>query len=334
MKHFNIPLFVPHKGCPNDCVFCNQKRITAHTSSVTSDMVDNTIQEYLKTLPVNSYIEAAFFGGSFTGIPIEEQDALLSVAKKYYDKGLISGIRLSTRPDYINKEILDLLKSKSVTTIELGVQSLDSEVLRLSNRGHSKEIVYESSKLIKDYGFSLGLQMMTGLPGDDFKKSEKTAEEFIKIKPDFVRIYPTLVIKDTKLADMYYSGAYIPQSTEDAVRLCKHLKSMFLKNKIQVIRVSLQPTEEISPKASVVAGPFHPAFGELVDNAMYYDLILEALSGISDCTAILGVNPKDVSKAVGNKKINVIKIKEEKNICLKVKPVKDIDTGVRLIGVE
>lgn len=334
MRHFNIPLFVPHKGCPNDCVFCNQKRITAQINPVTADMVEKTIEEHLKTLPKDAFIEAAFFGGSFTGIPLDEQAALLGVAKKYYDAGEISGIRLSTRPDYINKEILDLLKSKSVTTIELGVQSLDEEVLRLSNRGHNKEVVFLASELIKNYGFSLGLQMMTGLPGDTFRKSVKTAEEFIRIKPDFVRIYPTLVIKDTKLSDMYYSGAYIPQSLDDAVRLCKHLKILFLKNDIPVIRVSLQPTEEISPDASVVAGPFHAAFGELVDNALYYDLILEALDGMSDCTVTLGVNPKAVSKAVGNKKINVLKIKEEKNISLKIKPVSDIVTGVKLMGVE
>lgn len=334
MKHYNIPIFVPHKGCPNDCVFCNQKKITAHENPMTPEEADRTIEEYLKTLPDNSYKEVAFFGGSFTGIPIEEQEALLNVAKKYYDCGAISGIRLSTRPDYINDEILTLLKLKSVTMIELGVQSMDEEVLRLSNRGHKREAVFEAAELIKKYGFSLGLQMMTGLPGDTFQKSVNTTEEFIKIKPEQVRIYPTLVIKDTKLAEMYYSGEYKPQTTEEAVELCKHLKKMFLKNAIQVIRVSLQPTEEISPEASVEAGPFHPAFGELVDNAIYYDLISELLADYSDCKVTLGVNAREVSKAVGNGKINIKKIKKEKNISLKIKAIQDIDTGVKLIGVE
>ncbi len=334
MRHFNIPLFVPHKGCPNDCVFCNQKRITAKASSVTGEDVDGIISEYLKTLPKDGYIEAAFFGGSFTGIPMHEQDELLSVAKKYLDAGKISGIRLSTRPDYINEEILDLLKSKSVTTIELGVQSLDEEVLLLSNRGHTSDIVYKSSELIKSYGFSLGLQMMTGLPGDTYERSLKTAREFIRIKPDFVRIYPTLVIKDTALADMYYSGAYIPQSTDSAVSLCKHLKTEFLKNDIEVIRVSLQPTEEISPDASVVAGPFHQAFGELVDNAIYCDLIAEKTKALKDCTVIIGVNKHCISKAIGNKKINVKRLEEEKNIRLKVKGIDIPDGVIELIGVE
>ena len=334
MRHFNIPLFVPHKGCPNDCVFCNQKRITANIKSVTGEDVERIILQHLKTLPKDAYVEAAFFGGSFTGIPMDEQEKLLCVAKKYYDAGLISGIRLSTRPDYINHEILDLLKSKSVTTIELGVQSLDEDVLKSSNRGHSRDIVFKSSQMIKEYGFSLGLQMMTGLPADTYEKSLKTAEEFIKIRPDFVRIYPTLVIKDTELACMYNSGAYIPQSIEDAVRLCKHLKVNFLENDIQVIRVSLQPTDEISPDASVVAGPFHPAFGELVDNEIFYDLISDITKDLTDCKVTVAVDVKDVSKAIGNKKINLKRLKEERNIDLFVKGIKDIDSRIKLIGVE
>lgn len=334
MKHFNIPLFVPHKGCPNDCVFCNQKRITSNIKSVTGEDVEKIISEHLKTLPQDAYIEAAFFGGSFTGIPMEEQKELLSVAKAYYDKGLISGIRLSTRPDYISYEILDLLKSKSVTTIELGVQSLDSEVLKKSNRGHDESVVIKASEMIKEYGFSLGLQMMTGLPGDTFEKSVETAEKFIKIKPDFVRIYPTLVIKDTELENMYNSGAYIPQSIDDAVRLCKHLKVNFLENDIQVIRVSLQPTDEISPDASVVAGPFHPAFGELVDNEIFYDLISDITKDLTDCKVTVAVDVKDVSKAIGNKKINIKRLKSERNIDLFVKGIKNIDSRIKLIGVE
>lgn len=334
MRHFNIPLFVPHKGCPNDCVFCNQKRITANIEPITADGAERIINKHLKTLPENSYIEAAFFGGSFTGIPIDEQEELLSVAKKYYDMGKISGIRLSTRPDYINEEILDLLKSKSVTVIELGVQSLDDEVLRLSNRGHTKEDVYNAVKLIKSYGFSLGLQMMTGLLGDSFEKSVKTAEEFIRLKPDFVRIYPTLVIKDTKLEDLYRSGVYIPQSLENAVSLCKHLKREFLKNDINVIRVSLQPTEEISPDASVVAGPFHSAFGELVDSLMYYDIINSLTKDLSSCTVIVGVDTKSVSKAIGHKRINVKKLEQERNIKLRVKGIYKEAGRIELIGVE
>lgn len=334
MKCYNIPLFVPHKGCPNDCVFCNQKRITAESEPATAKSVDKIIGSYLKTLPKEAYIEAAFFGGSFTGIPVDEQDELLSVAKKYYDLGKINGIRLSTRPDYISSEILELLKEKSVSTIELGVQSLNEQVLLMSNRGHSRESVINAVELIKEYGFNLGLQMMTGLPGDTPQYSIETAKEFIRLKPDFVRIYPTLVIRDTKLADMYYNGEYTPQTVDDAVALCKTLKNMFSENDIKVIRVSLQPTEEISPDASVVAGPFHPAFGELVDNGIYYDKLSELTKDLKNCKITIGVNSSSVSKLIGNGGRNKKRLKEQKNIDMKVIKIEDTNNEIKLIKVE
>jgi len=222
MKTYNIPIFVPHRGCPFDCVFCNQKRITGTQKEVTADDVHNIIGEYLKTLPSkNRRIEAAFFGGSFTGIPINEQSELLAAANEYLKKGDIDGIRLSTRPDYIDKEILDNLLKYGVTTIELGVQSMDDSVLKSSNRGHTRKDVINAVKLIKEYPFTLGLQMMTGLPGDTDEKSLYTADEIIKLKPDIVRIYPTLTIKDTFLEKMYLTGKYKPQSVDEAGKFCK-----------------------------------------------------------------------------------------------------------------
>lgn len=334
MKCYNIPLFVPHKGCPNDCVFCNQKRITAESEPVTKESVDRIISDYLKTLPGEAYIEAAFFGGSFTGIPVAEQAELLGVAKKYYDAGKIGGIRLSTRPDYINEEILLLLKEHSVTTIELGVQSMNEEVLKKSNRGHTKQAVIDAVKLIKKYKFNLGLQMMTGLPGDTYLRSVETANEFIKLKPDFVRIYPTLVIRDTYLCDMYENGEYTPQTVDEAVCLCKTLKNMFLEQNIRVIRVSLQPTEEISPDASVVAGPFHPAFGELVDNEIYYDELLRLTKGLKNCKIKVGVNSSEISKVIGNGSRNKKRLKDEKNIDLQVIGIENQDLKIKLIKVE
>ena len=224
MKTYNIPIFVPHRGCPFDCVFCNQKRITGTQKEVTADDVHNIIGEYLKTLPSkNRRIEAAFFGGSFTGIPINEQSELLAAANEYLKKGDIDGIRLSTRPDYIDKEILDNLLKYGVTTIELGVQSMDDSVLKSSNRGHTRKDVINAVRLIKEYSFTLGLQMMTGLPGDTDEKSLYTADEIIKLKPDIVRIYPTLTIKDTFLEKMYLTGKYQPQSVDEAVNLAKQL---------------------------------------------------------------------------------------------------------------
>lgn len=318
MKTYNIPIFVPHRGCPFDCVFCNQKRITGTQKEVTDKTVYEIVENHLETLPKeNRKIEVAFFGGSFTGIPIEEQIELLSAANVYLKKGLIDGIRLSTRPDYINREILDNLKKYGVTTIELGVQSMDNDILKASNRGHTREDVINAVKLIKEYKFTLGLQMMTGLPTDTDGKSLHTADEIIKLKPDIVRIYPTLTIKDTFLEKMYKENKYKPQTLDEAVNLAKQLIVKFEANNIVVIRVGLQSTDEISESGSVVAGPVHSAFRELVESSIYYDIISENLD--DDCkNADVFVNPKEVSKAVGNKKSNIIKFKNEKNIDIKI----------------
>lgn len=318
MKKFNIPVFVPHKGCPYDCVFCNQKRITGNLKETTPTDVKRIIDEHLLTLPkTNRNIEVAFFGGSFTGIPIDEQSALMEQVKPYIESGEIDGIRLSTRPDYITRPILENLKAYGVKTIELGVQSMVDDVLKASNRGHTSKDVKDAVKLIREYGFSLGLQMMTGLPGDTEKHSLTTAKKLIELKPDFVRIYPTLTIKDTYLEKMYNKGKYTPQSLDDAVMLSKQLLLMFESANIKVIRIGLQPTDEINDNASVVAGPFHSSFGELVESAVYYDIIYNAVSKLSGDVRVY-VNPKEISKAVGNKRGNIIKIKENTGLNIKI----------------
>lgn len=241
----------------------------------------------------------------------------MSAAYEYLKKGLIDGIRLSTRPDYINAEILDNLKKYGVTTIELGVQSMDDSVLKASNRGHSREDVIKAVKLIKKYDFKLGLQMMTGLPGDTDEKSLYTADEIIALKPDIVRIYPTLTIKDTFLEKMYYSGKYRPQTVEEAVELSKQILLKFEKNNITVIRIGLQSTDEICENGSVVAGPVHSSFRELVESSIYYDIISDKID--TSCRrADVYVNPTEISKAVGNKRSNIIKFKTEKNIEIRI----------------
>lgn len=319
MKTYNIPIFVPHRGCPFDCVFCNQKRITGIDTDVTADDVKRIIDEHLKTLPdTDKFVEAAFFGGSFTGIAIEEQTKLLLQAQEYIKKGDINGIRLSTRPDYISKPILDNLLKHGVTTIELGVQSMDDGVLKASNRGHTREDVIKAVNLIKQYPFTLGLQMMTGLPEDTDEKSLYTADEIIALKPDIVRIYPTLTIKDTFLAKMYLSGKYKPQTLDNAVILAKKLLLKFEDNGINVIRIGLQSTDEICEDGSVVAGPVHSSFRELVESSIYYDIMYDCLKDM-DCTAAdVYVNTKEISKAVGNRRSNIEKIKNELNITIKI----------------
>ncbi len=319
MKHYNIPIFIPHIGCPNDCVFCNQKKITGKDTDVSVDQVRNIIESYLKTLPDGDRtVELAFFGGSFTGIDFNMQTNFLDVAYQFIKSGQIDGIRLSTRPDYIDKKILDQLKKYGVTTIELGVQSLEDRVLVASNRGHTAEDVYNAVTLIKEYDFSLGLQMMTGLPEDTDETAINTAKKIISLSPDFVRIYPTLVLKDTKLEQMYLSGEYAPQDLMNAVLLCKKLLKLFIDANISVIRISLQTTDEISPNGSLVAGPFNSQFRELVESEIYFDILCDKINDIKSGNIKIAVNPKEVSKVIGKNKSNINKIKDLYNVNLKI----------------
>ncbi len=322
MRHYNIPVFVPHLGCPHDCVFCNQKRITGNEKPVDAKKI---IDEFLDKAKPSGYVEIAFFGGSFTGIPFEEQCSFLSIAKKYIDSGQVDGIRLSTRPDYIDNKILDNLQEYGVTTIELGVQSLDEEVLKLSARGHTSDAVYNAVNLIRNYNFKLGLQMMTGLPGDTYEKSIETAVRIAKLKPDFVRIYPTLVIRDTYLEKMYNCGEYIPFSLNETVDLLAELKCIFDSSGIDIIRMGLQTTDEISPDASVVAGPFHESVGELVWNKYYLKIIEDICNdgGIYDVYCAGGHR----SKVIGHKKNNVNYLQTKRNIKISVSDMPEIKPG-------
>ena len=308
--YFIIPIFVPHLGCPHDCVFCNQRRITGLDTDVTPKYVENTINEYLATFPKREIkIEVAFYGGSFTGIDKKVQGELLSIPLNYKNQGLIDGIRLSTRPDYIDEEILNLLKKYKVDTIELGVQSLKDEVLSKSGRGHSSQQVYMASKLIKEYGFNLGLQMMVGLIGDTKEKSIFTAKEFIRLEPYCVRIYPTLVIKDTYLEKMYNAKTYAPLSLAEGVDIATDLLMLFQHNHINVIRVGLQPTDNIRLGKDVVAGPFHPSFRQLVESNIYKILLTNYLDGFLEDTTnkilIIETNRKNISNIAGQKSTNL-----------------------------
>lgn len=281
-EHAIIPIFIPHKGCPNDCVFCNQKKITARTSSVTCDDVESIINTWLTTLEgkVNT-VEVAFFGGSFTGLPIKEQSEYLAIAKKYKDAGRIHKIHMSTRPDYINEEILDNLKNFDVDTIELGVQSFDENVLKLSNRGHNSAIVYSSCKLIKSYGFELGIQLMIGLPGDSLESCIYSAKETVKIGPQIARLYPTIVINDTELYNMYKKGLYHALSQEEAVLRTKEMYLILQNAGINIIRVGLKSSDLITDNGEINGGTFHPAFRQLVEGDIARDIIESELNTLS-----------------------------------------------------
>ena len=264
--HAIIPIFIPHLGCPNDCIFCNQKKITAKTRPVTGEDMTEMIERYLGTITGRGIqtVEIAFYGGSFTGIPVEQQNEYLSVAKRFKDSGAIQKIHLSTRPDYINENILENLKSFGVDIIELGVQSFDEEVLKLSNRGHNREIVFTASAMIKNYGFELGIQLMIGLPGDTYEKSVASAIEAVKIGPSIARLYPTVIIRDTVLYDMYQCGEYKPFSQEEIIRITKDMYLILTNAGINVIRVGLKSTDHISENGDI-AGGYHPAFRQLVE---------------------------------------------------------------------
>lgn len=299
-KHAIIPIFIPHKGCPNDCVFCNQRKITARTEDVTPQDARRIIDTWLTTLrpagsktasetAVRDYsaetVEASFYGGSFTGLDIEEQSAYLAVAYEYKKKGLIDKIHLSTRPDYIDREILDNLRKYSVDTIELGVQSFDDEVLRLSNRGHSSEDVYKAVKLLKEYGFEFGIQLMIGLPGDSLGSCIMSAQKTAELEPSLARLYPTIVLDDTRLFEMYESGEYKALSREEAILRTKEMYKILDGAGITIMRVGLKSTDIIGKGGAINGGTYHPAFRQLVEGEIAKERIEPQLTEIiSDCS--------------------------------------------------
>lgn len=312
--HAIIPIFIPHLGCPNDCVFCNQKKITARLSPPSKESMTDTIDQYLKTISGRGIetVEIAFYGGSFTGLPIDLQREYLSAAKAYKDRGLIHKIHLSTRPDYINDEILTNLKQYGTDIIELGVQSFDDEVLRLASRGHDRESVYTASALIRDYGFELGLQLMIGLPGDTYEKSVASAKEAAKIAPSIARLYPTVIIKDTALYEMYLRGEYEPFSLEETVRITKDMYLHLTRAGINVIRVGLKSTDLIRENGET-AGGYHPAFRQLVEAEIAKEQLEAQIGQLRSLSSerfdkirkiTFESSPASFSNMIGNRKSN------------------------------
>ena len=333
-KQYITPIFIPHLGCPNDCSFCNQKSISGQTKMPTEEEVRNKIESDLKNFKEeNSNIEIAFFGGSFTGIEKELQQKYLSIANEYIKDKKVNSIRLSTRPDYINKEILKTLKKYGVKTIELGIQSTNDYILQRCGRGHTFEDVRKASKLIKRYGFNLGHQVMVGLPESTKLDEIRCAKDIIKLKPKMVRIYPVLVIKGTKLEKEYENNEYQPLTVGQAVERCKEMVYLFNKKNIEIIRIGLQNTEEISDpnnkKSEVVAGPYHPAFGQLVDDSIWYDSIVDKIKKINVKVkeVKIKVNFADLNNAIGHKRENIKKIKEIYDVDINVVADNEIKQG-------
>ena len=326
-----IPVFVPHLGCPNDCVFCNQRRISGSQQPATAQDVKDAIEKAAALLPQGAKRQLAFYGGSFTAIPVAEQLSLLKAAKEEMDRGRIDSIRLSTRPDAIDGTVLKRLREFGVETIELGAQSMDEEVLLLSGRGHTAKDVEEASRLIKDWGFRLILQMMTGLPGDSPEKSLETARRIAALKPDGVRIYPTVIVRDTALFYLWQAGRYKEHSVEDAVEICALLLPVFEKAGIPVIRLGLNPTEELSGGAAA-GGAYHPALGELVKSRIMYNKAGALLADIVPGSRVtLEVGKGKTSQMIGQYRQNIIKLCRE--FGLREIKIKESDTNTQEIKI-
>lgn len=285
-KHAIIPIFIPHLGCPCQCVFCNQQKITARTKAVSTDEVRETVERYLSTLADldPSEIEIAFYGGSFTAIPIDAQTAYLEVANEYIDQGRVSSLHISTRPDCIDEGILSNLKRYNVSTIELGVQSFSDEVLRLSKRGHDSDTARKAARLIKERGFKLGIQLMIGLPGDSLESCIYSARETVALSPELARLYPTLVIDGTELYDMYEDGSYEALCKEEALLLTKEMYEILHKAGINIMRVGLKSTDIIggSDLSAINGGTYHPAFRQLVEGEIAYEMLKEQLDALME----------------------------------------------------
>ena len=308
--HINIPIFLPELACRQKCIFCNQSSISGTPNIPQPQDVDSIVTRHLATVNEGVVVEIAFFGGSFTGIENELQIRYLQEAYKFVKSGQVSGIRISTRPDYITEPILQLLKTFGVTAIELGAQSFDEEVLLKSNRGHLAGQIEVAAKLIKSYDFELGLQMMVGLPFDTLEKAIFTARKIVASGANTTRIYPALVIAKTAMATLYKSNIYSPLSLDEAVDWCAEIILIFKDGGVNILRVGLHPSEEFDNGEVLLAGPYHPSFRELVESRMWQKRMVAMLPSQKG-KLIIKVAPKQINWAIGFGASNKIWLKEK-----------------------
>lgn len=317
-KRFIIPIFISHFGCPHRCVFCDQHRIARPASTLpTAEEIAEEIERHLRLgarkRNQSRIIQVAFYGGSFTALPLPIQKELLRSAAPFLGEGRIHSLRLSTRPDSIFPECLEVLAAGKVATVELGVQSMDDEVLRISQRGYGKEEVIKAVGDLLQENFEVGVQLMVGLPGDSAQRFAATVEAVIKLRPHFIRLYPTLVIKGTALERWFQQGRYHPLSLEEAIAYTRGALQQFRQARIPVIRVGLQPTPSLETPGTIVAGPYHPAFRQLVEGSLLYEqaATLLACSGIGrgDSPAFR-ISPHDISTFYGQGRDNIKRLQE------------------------
>ncbi len=308
-----IPFFITHAGCPHQCVFCNQKNITGSIQPEDPASVPAKINHYLSARTTNAPAQVAFYGGSFTALPTETQKRYLEPVLPFLLDGTVRNVRISTRPDAVGVETLSLLRRYQVTVVELGAQSMDNRVLARSGRGHTADDTCKALDLLRDHGFTAGLQLMPGLPGDSADSFRKTVTTVTGLKPDFVRLYPALVIRGTPLEQLFNEGRYTPLTLGEAVSRCREAYQEFGKAGIAVIRIGLQPTEELLKPGMILAGPFHPAFRQLVESSVFLEKMRQALLS-RDTTrdaAVFEVDPRDLSLAIGQQRTNINSIKKE-----------------------
>lgn len=341
MKHkYVIPIFVSNSEYSNDSIFYNSKTTNKQENNITKKEAEKIIEEYLKSIKDDdAEIEIAFFGGSFTVIEEEKQNELLELAYQYIKENKVKSIRISTRPDYINKKILKRLKKYKVKTIELAVQTANDFILKKVGKEYTLEDIRKASKLIRKYRFTLGHQMMVGLPESTRKDEINTAKELIKLKPKMVRIYPVLIKKGTELEKEYEQERYKPLSIVQAVETCKELVRMFSDKKIDIIRVGFQDTDKIeyikNKNNEIIAGPYHPAFRQLVESSLWYDSIVEKIKklNVKVKEVEVTINPIDTNNVIGYKKENIKKLKQTYDVDLRINPDKKVKQGKSKIEI-
>ena len=313
-NQYTIPIFIPHLGCKNECIFCNQRKISGASSDVKLEDIKEEIETRLKEFKQKRYVQIAFFGGSFTGLKKSQMIEYLKLANEYVIEGKVDSIRISTRPDYISVDILKILKKYNVKTIELGVQSMDEEVLKVSKRGHTSLDVIKAARLINLFNFELGFQIMVGLPKSTKEKEIYTINKLLKFKPKQLRIYPVYVLKESKLYEMYEKKEYSALKLEDAVDRVASVITECRKSDVQIIRIGLQSTRDITEKARGLIGPVSDNFGEYaLSKIVLSEIEKNDINSIDFDEINIFIDKRYISTAIGPKKINKKYLEEKYN---------------------
>lgn len=310
MRHINIPIFIPHLGCPNQCIFCNQRYISGNNEFAERD-VENEITKVLSTVNEDDICEIAFFGGSFTGIDRDLMIRLLELAQKYVKIGKVQGIRMSTRPDYISEEIVSILKRYTITYVELGIQTMNDDILNYLKRGHTVKDTENAIKILKNANISFVGQMMIGLPKATLEDEVMCAKRICELGASYARIYPTLVFKMTELEKITLNGEYIPLTSEEAISRSAKVYKVFVDNNVQCIRIGLSDSENLHSDETFVAGPNLPSIGEMVKSRLFYDIIRDEIKKANFKNVVIECAKGKTSQVIGNKKENIIKLKDE-----------------------